>query len=79
MAGRYEPAVIGLNGVKWYAWAPKYFVSDFNWNQTPETIFLPLYYLDIKFWHTEHRSYMDIYPINEVPVEEIWKVYQAWQ
>ena len=30
--GCYEPAAIGLNGVKWYGWAPRGFVDHYRWN-----------------------------------------------
>lgn len=39
--GRYEPAAIGLNGVKWYHWAPSGFVTNFRWNQNVGAGVLP--------------------------------------
>ena len=77
--GRYEPASIGLNGVKSYAWAPKYFVMDFKWSTPMRLFYIPGYYMDTRFWHTEDKAYTDKYPVNEVPVEEIGRVYQAWE
>lgn len=64
--GRYEPAAWGLNGVKWYAWAPAGFVRDFAWDSRMVIAFAPLYYLDQRFWHTERESESGRYPINLV-------------
>jgi hypothetical protein len=65
--GRYEPAAWGLDGVKWYAWAPAGFVHDFKWDGRMVIAFAPLYYLDQEFWHTERESESGRYPINLVP------------
>ena len=75
--GRYEPASIGLNGVKSYGWAPKGFVTDFRWNHTLMRAYFPLYYLDNRFWHTPDDAYRGNYPINKVSVDDIGKVYRA--
>ena len=77
VTGRYEPASIGLNGVKSYAWAPAGFVTDYKWNSAPELIFVPLYALDISFWHTYDLAGSGRYPINKVDQKDIWKVYKA--
>jgi hypothetical protein len=66
LGGRYEPAAWGLAGVKWYAWAPRGFVRDYHWNRALMWTFLPLYYLDTRFWHTEDAMDSGDYPINEV-------------
>lgn len=76
LMGRYEPEAIGTNGVKWYAWAPKGFVHEFRWNMPMYFAYYPLYVLDRKLWHTRNRT--GRYPVNEVPVEEIYRVYEAW-
>ena len=65
--GRYEPAAWGLDGVKWYAWAPAGFVRDYAWDVRMMIAFAPLYYLDQEFWHTERESESGRYPINRVP------------
>jgi hypothetical protein len=75
--GRYEPAIIGLNGVKSYGWAPKGFVTDFRWNHTLMRAYFPLYFLDNRFWHTPDDAYRGNYPINKVSVDDIGKVYRA--
>ena len=75
--GRYEPAVIGLNGVKLYDWAPNGFVTDFRWNRTLALAYLPLYFLDTRFWHTSDDAHGSRYPINKVAAKDIGKVYQA--
>lgn len=75
--GRYEPAGIGLAGVKWYEWAPEGFVTEFRWNHRIMLVYYPLYVLDTRYWHTVDRADARTYPINEVPPEDIWKVYDA--
>jgi len=77
--GRYEPAAIGLNGVKWYHWAPSGFVADFRWNRTLMGVYHPLFFLDTRFWHTSDEACRKRYPINEVATEDIGKVYRAWK
>ena len=78
LQGRYEPSAIGLNGVKWYRWAPRGFVTDFRWSSSFAAVFLPLHFLDTKMWHTSDRARFDRYPVNEVSASEIGRVYQAW-
>lgn len=70
--------LIGLGGVKGYAWAPQGFVTDFEWNSDLLCWYYPLYELDNSFWHTWRDEHSGRYAINEVPPEEIWKVYKAW-
>ena len=77
--GRYEPAAIGSNGIKWYNWAPSGFVTDFKWNHTLMRVYYPLFFLDIRFLHTSDDAYGGRYPINTVATEDIGKVYQAWK
>ena len=76
--GRYEPAVIGLNGVKSYAWAPEGFVADFQWNTETWRFYYPLYEFDQRYWHKSQHWPNDDYPFNEVKPEEIGRVYDAW-
>ena len=64
--GRYEPAVIALNGVKAYAWAPQGFVEDFQWNATLVRAYLPLYLLDRRLWHKQGYADSDRYPTNKI-------------
>ena len=53
--GRRVPGAIGSNGIKYYVWAPKYFVDDTGNDQVKTIIFFfPLYYLDHAFWHNRH-------------------------
>ena len=64
--GRYEPAVLRLNHVKWYSWAPAGFVHDYDWNSGMLRVFLPLWYLDVRLWHLDVRpGYSGPYPIND--------------
>jgi hypothetical protein len=76
--GCYEPATIGLNGVKWYGWAPRGFVVGYKWRRCPMIIYAPLLFLDERCWHTPEKSDSGQYPIDEVRGEDIWKVYQAY-
>ena len=53
--GAYAPAAVGLNGIKWYAWAPVGFYSPTSskWLHTPlRIIYAPLSMADDHFWHT---------------------------
>ena len=77
--GRFEPASIGLNGVKGYGWAPAGFVTDYKWDHSQMKFYYPLYLLDIRFWHNEDAELSSKYPINKVSSEDIWKVYKAWK
>lgn len=63
--GRYEPALLGLDHVKLYSWAPAGFVDDYRWNSGMMRAFLPLWYLDIRLWHPHvGPGYSGPYPIN---------------
>jgi len=75
--GRFEPAAFGLNGVKAYIWAPRGFLSHFRWNQTLRAAYMPIYWLDTRFWHTMDDAYTDRYPVNSNPASEFGRVHQA--
>jgi hypothetical protein len=75
--GCYEPAGIGLGGVKWYAWAPHGFVEGYRWKRCPMLIYAPLLCLDRWLWHPPGNPPPGGYPVNEVKREDIWKVYKA--
>ncbi len=75
--GRYEPAVVGSAGVKWYAWAPEGFVTDFLPNGKLKNFFLPLYFLDTRLWHTSGDAWSGDYPVHYVSKEDIGIVYRA--
>jgi hypothetical protein len=64
--GRYEPAVWGPDGPKWYSWAPAGFVQDLMWNEPLILTFYPLWRLDIRYWHTCDDAYSGRYPINDL-------------
>ena len=63
-SGRYEPGVIGSNGVKWYAWAPAGFVKDYRQRGWLVELYLPLYRADLTYWHRNSDAYSGRYPIN---------------
>jgi hypothetical protein len=75
--GRYEPASIGLAGVRWYAWAPHGFVDAYRWKYWPLLIYAPLAYFDAWLWHPPGNPPPRNYPINQVEPQDIWKVYKA--
>jgi hypothetical protein len=77
LQGRFEPAAIGLNGVKSYAWAPKGFVNEFKWNNSFVIFYSPLYAIDQWYWHTDEAFHRNKYSINEVANEDVWKVWEA--
>lgn len=76
--GRFEPEAIGLNGVKWYGWAPKGFVDKFKWKNSRLTFFYGLWLMDAHLWHTEQALYHGKYPIDTVPQSDTDKVYRAF-
>jgi hypothetical protein len=49
--GNYIPEAYGLNNVKWYVWAPKWFVSKDKWNIKLMIFYYPLLTIDNFFWH----------------------------
>jgi len=63
--GRYEPGVWGLNGPKWYVWAPAGFVHEFEWNGPVMLMYYPLYELDRRYWHRDDDSHSGKYPVND--------------
>jgi hypothetical protein len=67
ICGRYEPAAWGLNGVKWYNWAPYGFVGDkYKWKKYMIIVFLPLWTIDRFYIHSIDDAYSGKYPINEI-------------
>lgn len=71
LRGRYEPEVFGSNGVKSYLWAPEGFVTDSVRNKQLSYLFLPLFIMDIRLWHTFERAHTSDYPINRISHEEM--------
>jgi hypothetical protein len=49
-----------------------------QWRQEPIMIFLPLYWVDTRFWHTYDAAHSGRYPITKVDRNEIWRYYEAW-
>lgn len=70
--GQYVPGCIGLNGVKWYRWAPSGFVATdvLSGNRTLTYIYLPCLYLDCRFWHTWDLARTEKYPVQRITREE---------
>lgn len=71
--GSFAPAVWGLNGVKWYSWAPYGFVdAGLRRNGTLHLVFAPLYLADVNLWHTEGAMGSKRYPVRWAPGERAW-------
>jgi heme O synthase-like polyprenyltransferase len=68
--GLFYPAVIGLNGVKWYSWAPRGFASEteYKWNTGMLVFYLPLWYVDKEFFHTH-----DLVATGEYPTSKLFR------
>jgi len=62
--GRYEPACIGLGGVKWYDWAPQGFVTGWTWHPAPMLLFAPCYAWDLHCWHTQSQCLSGRFPMH---------------
>lgn len=76
--GRFEPSVIGTNGVKCYDWAPYGFVDDYRWNRPLMVFFLPLHALDDRCWHTSDDAYDGRYPVNVLRRQDVGIWYRKW-
>jgi hypothetical protein len=63
--GCYEPGTRGIDGVKWYSWAPVGYVRGDRWNDSMMWTFAPLYFADARLWHPHVRpGYSGPHPIN---------------
>jgi hypothetical protein len=71
--GCYEAATFGIGHVKSYSWAPQGSFSQYKWRMRLLQFYLPLYYLDRNFWHTDDKAYSGRFPIHEVKPEEASK------
>ena len=79
MRGRFEPVIIGLNGVKRFSWAPEGFVSDFKWSKSKMVFYFPLHLIDTWIFHISDEARRGKYPTNDVHPSEIGRVYKAWE
>lgn len=75
--GKYEPYVIRLHDNNSYAWAPRGFVRDYKWNRFHLAFYLPLYCLDVQFWHTRAKAPSGLYPLDRPPTLVPTKVHSA--
>jgi len=74
--GQYVPGGWGLGWVKWYIWAPRGFTSgpmDVEQDRFLQTIFLPLWFVDMRLIHTSDKAHDDKYPINTKLDDELQK------
>jgi hypothetical protein len=54
LIGTYRPGTVGLRGVKDWVWLPKYFTDNSGrWRWHFIYTFLPLFWLDIRYWHND--------------------------
>jgi hypothetical protein len=54
LGGGYIPFTSGTNGIKDWIWKPKYFIDDTGrFRRGVCYAFLPLFWLDTKFWHDD--------------------------
>jgi hypothetical protein len=54
MAGGYIPFTSGSNGIKDWIWAPNCMTDDTGrFRPGVSHVFLPLFWLDVKFWHND--------------------------
>src|SRR5689334_16035070 len=75
--GTYEPAVIGINYVQWYNWAPAGFVKDYRRREALFNLYSPLYCIDRECWHRGGYGGRGKYPVH-VP-KNIDEVVIAWR
>jgi len=70
--GRYAPEAIGLNGVKSYSWRPCGFTESNGISMKPHIclFFAPLYWLDVRYWHTRNESETGKYPVHRISRED---------
>jgi hypothetical protein len=54
LTGAYMPATYGLNGIKDWAWTPRYFADGSGRLRVAMFIgFYPLYWYDHRYWHND--------------------------
>jgi hypothetical protein len=52
--GAYMPVAWGTNGIKSWAWTPKYFADESGYFRARLFyVFLPLFWLDDRYWHND--------------------------
>src|SRR5947209_3461995 len=55
--GRFQPALVGANGVKWYTWCPAGLHSGYRQRWPLYYFYLPLYFADRNYWHRDGEAY----------------------
>ena len=74
--GQYVPGAWGLGWVKLYIWAPRGFVSGSmgtDQNSLLQSIFLPLWWIDMRIVHTSDEAHDAKHPINTTLDDELQK------
>lgn len=81
-AGQYVPGSWWLGWVKHYIWAPHGFVAGpagIEQRRLPQMLFLPLWWVDMRFVHSSSKAGDDQYPINTLLDEELQKRLKAYE
>lgn len=81
LQGAYVPSEFGLRqgpggtticAPKWYAWQPAGFArADGSWGRIVPTVYLPLYLIDRKWWHTDDERFSRKYPVRLHPADRV--------
>ena len=83
LGGRFEPSTTGLRGVegsvaisvRTFIWKPAGFSNHFKTRWSLVYFYLPIYFLDIHFWHGYEDAYGRKYPTSEPSNATEWR---AW-
>jgi hypothetical protein len=75
--GEYQPAVIGTNGVKWYAWCPAGLHSGYRQRWAINYFYAPLYVADKNYWHRFGDEYSGKYPTRTPSTPAEWKEWRG--
>jgi len=81
-AGQFVPGSWGLGWVKHYVWAPRGFVAGpagTEQRRLLQAVFLPLWWVDMRFIHPSEKAYGEDYPINTVLDDELSKQLEEWK
>jgi hypothetical protein len=80
--GQYVPFDWGLDWVKSYMWAPRSFVSGpegIKPKRFTQVLYLPLWYLDMRFVHKSDDAGNGKYPINRLLDTELQKGFKDFE
>ncbi len=75
--GEFHPGVIGSGGIKWYCWVPAGFSRGFRLRKPLFYAYLPLYRLDVTYWHRFGDAYGGRYPVVTPATRQEWDEWEA--